>query len=261
MMKLAGLKRLGAVGLVGERKALALLCLGFYATLFFLIWINARTELPEWAPCFFGMMAIYLTAFFGVASGWFWGRWFATGIGYSGVTMAMMSLVATRDLPPVMIIFATMHGLVALALMGDRMAADYDARTDWRERWHLDEQGVVRIRKSVIRAASSLPALVMFALAPREQAGAYLPWVLGLAALGLCGLLARRTFGVLALAAGGVATLWLATTGGALEVQPLEATPFLHGVSMALIAGYAGVLLLAAASPFARPAVRFLRSR
>src|SRR5437899_3017878 len=49
-MKLPGVDRLGSLGLVGERKALALLCLGFYSTLFFLVGLSARTELPECLP-------------------------------------------------------------------------------------------------------------------------------------------------------------------------------------------------------------------
>ena len=49
-MKLPGLDRLGSVGFVGERKALSLLCLGFYTTLFFMIGLSARSELPEWVP-------------------------------------------------------------------------------------------------------------------------------------------------------------------------------------------------------------------
>ena len=99
-MKLPGVDRLGSLGFVGERKALALLCLGFYSTLFFLVGLSARTELPEWVPVFFGMMAIYVTAFVAVAAEWFWGRWFAVGLGYWGMTMTVMAFVSTRMLPP-----------------------------------------------------------------------------------------------------------------------------------------------------------------
>ena len=42
-MKLPFMDTLGSVGLVGERKATALLCLGFYTTLFFMIGLSART--------------------------------------------------------------------------------------------------------------------------------------------------------------------------------------------------------------------------
>src|SRR4029079_361479 len=81
-MKLPFMDTLGSVGLVGERKAMALLCLGFYTTLFFMIGLSARTELPEWVPVFSAMTLMYALAFFSVAAEWFWGRWFATGLGY-----------------------------------------------------------------------------------------------------------------------------------------------------------------------------------
>ena len=122
-MKLPFMDTLGSVGLVGERKATALLCLGFYTTLFFMIGLSARTELPEWVPVFSAMTLMYALAFFSVAAEWFWGRWFATGLGYWGMTMTVMAWVTTRSLPPAMIIFGTMHALVSLCLGGEKMAA------------------------------------------------------------------------------------------------------------------------------------------
>jgi hypothetical protein len=270
-MQLPGVSRLGNLGMVGERKAVALLCLSFYATLFFLITLSARSELPEWAPCFAGMTLLYLVTFVGVAAEWFWGRWFAIGIGYSGVTMALMTLVSTRSLPPPLMIFGGMHGLVALCLMGEKMAAHFEAKPEWRERWNLDEQGVVRVRKSVTRAASSLPALVLFALAPRGEAAAIA--VTGLAVLGLFGLLEGRAWGVLTLGASGLASLGLAlvaAAGGAswsgfyaMALQPMGnlvgAPVFL---APAVLVGGAGLLLCAAWAPFAGPIARHLtRSR
>ncbi|HEY2749594.1 MAG TPA: hypothetical protein VGL86_33470, partial [Polyangia bacterium] len=65
-MKLPFMDTLGSVGLVGERKAMALLCLGFYTTLFFMIGLSARTELPEWVPVFSAMTVMYGLAFFSV---------------------------------------------------------------------------------------------------------------------------------------------------------------------------------------------------
>ena len=58
-MKLPFMDTLGSVGLVGERKAMALFCLGFYTTLFFMIGLSARTELPEWVPVFSAMTLMY----------------------------------------------------------------------------------------------------------------------------------------------------------------------------------------------------------
>jgi hypothetical protein len=275
-MKLPGLDRLGTVGLVGERKAVALLCLGFYTTLFFMLVLSARTELPEWLPLLAGMFLMYATAFFAVAAEWFWGRWFAIGLGYWGCTMAAMGFVATRSFPAPMVIFGAMHGLTSLCLMGEKMAAAFDAKPAWRERWKLDEQGVLRVRKSVTRMASSLPALLLFALAPREGQDALgLPvWdagVLAFAAIGVMAmitlLVTRRTWAVLALgvvggavfvrALGGLsARLWM--SGSIFDPAMLP-----HASCTFQILGViAGLTLVASTLPFAGPMASYvLRGR
>lgn len=270
-MKLPGLDKLGQVGFVGERKAVALLCLGFYCTLFFMITLSARTELPEWLPAFSAMTVVYITSFMAVAAEWFWGRWFATGLGYWGLTMAIMAFVTTRSLPAPLVIFGVMHGLIALCLAGEKMAAAFDAQPGWRERWKLDEQGVIRVRRSVTRAASSLPALIMFALAPREGSEGFgaahfdpVAWaLLAVATMAVFGLLAsRRTVYVLMLGATGVAlavkslvsggALYL--TGAYLDPAALpEAQVAMHGFGL-----FAGVLLVAASLPFLGPIARYV---
>jgi hypothetical protein len=269
-MKLPGLDKLGSVGLVGERKAIALLCLGFYATLFFLIGLSARTEIPEWVPVFTGMTIVYLVAFFAVGAEWFWGRWFATGVGYWGVSMTIMAFVTTRSFPAPLVILGVMHGLIALCLAGEKMAGVFDAKPAWRERWHIDEQGVVRVRRAVTRAASSLPALIMFTLAPRESAGLALG---ALAIVGLGGLLARRTWGVVALGSAGVLTLVRVVAAPATDLTALTA-PFGPDASLAPFTGatsvlampqllgvFAGLTLVAATLPFLRPMATYLRRR
>jgi hypothetical protein len=266
-MKLPGLDTLGPLkrmGLVGERKAVALLCIGFYTSLFGLIALSARTELPEWMPVFVGMTLVYATAFMGVGAEWFWGRWFATGVGYWGVTIAVMAFVTTRTLPSPMMVFGVMHLLVIVCLTGEKMAGLFDAKPGWRERWKLDEQGVVRVRRSVTRAASSLPALIMFALAPRESAA--VGAALGVVALvGLGGLLACRTWGLVALGAAGVMSLAAAVglPTVALDAQALNLFDAAAPVVAApgLFAAFAGAMLLAAVAPFARPMLGFLRQR
>src|SRR5690349_14716497 len=115
-------------GLVGERKALSLLFLAAYATLFGLMGLIAMSQIPEWTACFFAMAAVYAVGFFAVAADWFWGRWFAVGLGYSGLTMAIMAVVATRELSPAMMIFGAMHGLMSVCLLGEKMQAVYEAR-------------------------------------------------------------------------------------------------------------------------------------
>jgi hypothetical protein len=265
-MKLPFMDTLGSVGLVGERKALALLCLGFYTTLFFMIGLSARTELPEWVAVFTAMTLMYGIAFFSVAAEWFWGRWFATGLGYWGITMTVMAWVTTRSMPTAMIVFGTMHALVSLCLGGEKMAAIFDAQPAWRERWKLDEQGVIRVRKSVTRAASSLPALVMFALAPREGQMVLGLTAFALALVGLGGVLARQTYGVFALVGSGVATAALIVIGH--EPSKLWAVyqPELLGANASsllhpLVGGLAALLLFAAALPFLKPMAAFVRRR
>ncbi|MDB4969383.1 MAG: hypothetical protein JWN44_5072 [Myxococcales bacterium] len=264
-MKLPFMDTLGSVGMVGERKATALLCLGFYTTLFFMIGLSARSELPEWVAVFTAMTLMYGVAFFAVASEWFWGRWFATGLGYWGMTMTVMAWVTTRSLPPAMIIFGSMHGLVSLCLGGEKMVALFDAKPAWRERWKLDDQGVIRVRKSVTRAASSLPAVIMFALAPREGQEALALTAFALALVGLGGLLARRTAGVLAFVGASAATVAMLLTHSQPDtVAMYQYTPFgsAGGAMLTPILGVvAAVMLLSAALPFVKPMAGYVRRR
>src|SRR5581483_5287402 len=194
---------------------------------------------------------VYVTAFMGVAAEWFWGRWFATGLGYWGCTMAVMAFVTTRSFPTPMVVFGVMHALTALCLQGEKMAAVFDAKPDWRVRWKLDEQGVLRVRRSVTRAASSLPALIMFALAPREGQGLSIAFdpasvaLLSVGALALFGFLAsQRTWALMAF------TLY---SGFDSSGWP-DATLMVHGAG-----AFAGAMLVAASLPFLAPMARFLR--
>lgn len=274
-MKLPILDSLGRVGFVGERKALALLCLGFYTTLFFMIGLSARTELPEWVPVFVGMTIIYTTAFMGVAAEWFWGRWFATGLGYWGGTMAIMAFVTTRSLPAPMVVFGIMHALVIACLAGEKMAAAFDAKPAWREKWKLDEQGVIRVRKSVTRAASSLPALIMFALAPREAAETFAlqydpaAWaLLAMGVLAVGSLLERRAYAPLLLGAAGALSLVkaLASPGALYHTSvPYTGSSYLDpaglphaNCALPILGVFAGAAMLAACAPFLQPIASYL---
>ncbi len=262
-MKLPGLEKLGAIGLVGERKAVALLFLGFYSTLFFMISLSARTELPEYVPMITGLMIIYLISFFGVAADWFWGRWVATGVGYWGLGMALWTFGTIRTLPPALVIFGATHGLIALCLQGERMIAAYDAQTRWRERFKLDDAGVLRVRKSVTRAASSLPSMVLYILAPRQTEGSAL--LLLLAVAGISGLLMARTAGVFLLISAGVGSLVMAFVAPAAPMEMTATAQSIFGglsslMQAPVLLGVSGVLLLASALPFARPVLRFLRN-
>jgi hypothetical protein len=273
-MKLPGMERLGSVGLVGERKGVALLSLGFYCTLFTMLTLSARSELPEWLPAFGAMTALYITAFMSVAAEWFWGRWFATGLGYWGTTVAIFSIIMTQSLPPAMVVFGVMHALVALCLAGEKMAARFDARPEWREKWKLDEHGVVRVRKAVTRAASSLPFLVLWALAPRQGEDAFATGVhpasmilLLVVAVLAFGVLVgtRRTWALLGLGATGLLVIWksLASNGSLHTIHSyVDPAGLPHAdCSLAVFGALGGVALVAAAVPFVLPILAFLRPR
>jgi hypothetical protein len=249
-------EKLGALGFERVRRALAALSLSFFAILYLFLAFNA----PEgWGPAFGALSVCYLVAFFAVVAEWFWGRWFATGIGWSGLTVAMLSLVLV-GWAPALIIYGLLHGLIVLPLAGKSMAVRYDLQEDWRKRYRMDELGVARLRKTITRSAASLPSLILWALGPKEPGQGMLLALatLALAAVGFRGLVRLRTWGW---AAVGVSAL-VALVGG-----PLWATA--SATTAAAAAGFfafagpdlATCFLLAAALPFALPAFRFLRAR
>lgn len=249
------------IGFTGERKAVALLCLAFYTAfyaLMSLLMANAPPDYPElraWWLCFAGLSACYGVGFFALGADWFWARWFAVGLGYSGLTMAGWAIVMQRTIEPVMLFYGLTHGLIALLLQGERMKDHFDAQTTWRERLHLDEASVLKVRQSVTRAAASLPTLIMIALAPRESPEGLL--VLGAALVGFVGLVSLRTYGVLTLFGAGCASLLLLAHGPvAAAAPPLVPEVLVHGAGAA-----AAAFLLLSAAPFLRPMARFLQSR
>jgi hypothetical protein len=182
------------------------------------------------------------------------------------MTMTVMAWVTTRSLPPAMIIFGSMHALVSLCLGGEKMAAIFDAKPQWRARFKLDEQGVIRVRKSVTRAASSLPALIMFALAPREGQELLALTAFTLALVGVGGILAGRTLGVLAFVGGAAATVALVVVGHTPDavLAVYQYAPFGADGGAALtpmLGVLAAVLLGAAALPFAKPMAAYVLRR
>ncbi len=245
----------GRIGLAHERKALALAILGLFSSYFLLLTLIAKDSMPEWFPAFTSMFLMYFLAFFGVAAHWFWGRWVAIGLGSWGATIAVWGCITQRAFEPALVILGVTHGLVSLLLMGPAMAAHYEGRADWRARFGLDDEGVTRWRKSVTRASSSLPAIILFALAPRQEEGAAL---LACAVVGVGALLLGRTIAVFALGLAAAGAFALAAFGSAAPLSagpmaiPLANTPQLLGV-------FAGVALLASIAPFMGPIGRYLR--
>ena len=246
-------EKLDGFGLVGERRALAVLVFCFYFVLYLLV---AIADQSGWGRAFGGLAATYGLAAFSLVAGWFWARWYASGIAWSGVMMGILAMVM-GGWNGIFAFFLGTHALCVLCLMGRRMAETYDLKTAWREKFQLDEQGIIRVRRAVTRAAMALPSLVLWALAPRSDAATWAVTVAG--ALGLIGLIRMRSFGPLLLGAGsvGAALAWLGSTtcGPTLSVAGASLRP------TAWLGLVAAAVLFAAFLPFARPIARYLRRR
>ena len=247
--------KLKEIGCEKERAALALLSLSFFVIVYFLVAFNTP---PEWARVFCALSVLYLVGFLAVASQWFWARWFATGLGWSGFMVGVMALVMF-GWNPALFIYTALHGTIITMLLGPKMAARYELQTAWRERYKMDDFGVARLGKAVTRGSASLPTLVMYALAPREGDQAlWLPLLgLGLGLLGLTAVLRLKSWGLLVLGAGAGVTaaafLLLPSVDAVAQGLPLAATwNLLASPPLAL------AFTTAALAPFLGAVVRFL---
>jgi hypothetical protein len=264
---------LGDLGYAGERRALALLPLCLFGLLYFVLGVNAE---PGWGPALFGLSLAYLVAFFALAAGWFWARWFASGLGWSGFMVGLMA-ITMLGWHPTLAVYGGLHALVVIMLMGGKMAARYEMRQGWRERFAMDEYGVARLGKAVTRGAGALPTLILWALAPREPQqsldwlvtttspqGLWLYAGLGLLLLALVGLVFQR----------GVAVLALGAAAGIAGAAVLASGPFeIHSGMAGLFAPWAGpwtlaptplitlLFLTAAFLPWAGPLAGYLTRR
>src|SRR5690606_11504548 len=123
----------------------------------------------------------------------------------------------------------------------------------------MDENATRRLGKAVIRVGVSLPILLAYGLAPRAGMleSLLVMTAVGVAGLGIIGLLRLRTWGIVAMIAGAAAIL--ATLGTTSSLATMDQGN--QGVTLDLFAtGMSAVLLLALASaPFVGPMVRFLR--
>lgn len=272
------MKLLGALddfGFEKTRRAVAALSLSFFVTLYLALSFNAP---PGWGPAFVALGACYLVAFLAVAAEWFWGRWFASGLGWSGLMVAGVSMVMLGWIWP-LAIYGGLHGLVVLLLLGKRMSALYDMQEGWRKRFGMDEYGVARLRKTVTRTAASLPSVILWALGPKEpgQGMGHLLLTVGLGVLavgGLAAVLRMRTWGLVAIGSAAVGLMVhsglharLAEFSGALpfltEMTTARALAGLPGLVtlLALTSAVAGAALLLSVAPFWGPVVRHLRRR
>jgi hypothetical protein len=254
------LKRLNDIGFERTRRAVAALTLSlllsFHLVLALVLFANGQ---PALVPALIALSVCYGVAFMGVAAEWFWGRWFAEGLGWSGVMIAVASLVMIGGWQPFLGIFGAVHGLVVLMLAGKKMAERFDLQPAWRERYGMDEFGVARLRKTVTRASASLPSVIFWALGPKESGqGMALTAIaaVSLTVVGLGGVVRLRTWGLVALAG----ALVMVLAGGELVGPRLALSsglPAALGLGPTLAAGF----LLVAIAPFAGPVARFLRSR
>jgi hypothetical protein len=236
--------------LLGPRRALSLFILGFLTTLFVLVGL---AQGGAWQRCFFALAGAYGIAFFALASEWFWARWYAMGLAGSGITLAILGMV-TSGWNGALAIWGGIHLLIYAPLIGDAMAERYEGKTSWRERYRVDEYGVARLKRAVKGAATALPTLIFFSLAPRQGHDLAL-WALpALAALGICGLVRMRYWGVALL---GVATVWTAVLSA--SALPAIATGTGAHVSLTAVALVALGALLLSISPFVVPTYRWLR--
>jgi hypothetical protein len=233
--------------LVGERRALASAVMAFYFLMYTLLALSGAIP-GELLNAIYAIAGVYGLAFFALVAGYFWARWYAVGVGLYGVIVAGVGI--WQEGPEYIFLFIGGTHLAATALLwGHAMSLPYDGQTAWRERFHMDDNAVQRLGRSVIRAGVSLPFILLYALAPRETTGTAIAGIVALllTGLGVTALVRLKTWGVLALAGAGMLMLTLASIGLA------------DGDAYALLRpGVGGALLLTAALPYARPMARFI---
>lgn len=239
------------MGLVGERKATAAAVLALYALIFLIIALSAPD--PSLVPYVSGIAAIYGGGFFALVAGYFWARWFAIGLGVYGMGVGALLLWQIGP-DPIALFYTGTHGMVSLMLAGKQMATQFDGRTDWRDRYHLDENGTQRLGRAVIRVGISLPVLLAYGLAPRDSALDMLlvSMAVGLCGLGVLGMLRLRTWGILALMGGAIAVL-----GTTLVTAPLAAASI--QTDLAATGTLCAAMILMVVTPFLAPMMRYLR--
>jgi hypothetical protein len=237
--------------LTGERRALAAAVLAFYG---FLYVLNALLAPDEWRPAFGGLAGVYGLGFFAVVAGYFWARWYAIGLGLSGLIVAAMSMWQIGP-EPVLIFYGVTHTGISLLLWGDSMSKNFDGQLAWRERFHLDENATHRLGRAVIRASVSLPFMLLYALAPRQDASFLALAALGLAGTGMWAMIRMRTWGLVAMA--GAAVISVAAIPGH-DVAMVSSSV---GINLPALATVAGLMLTASLAPFASPVARWLSGR
>ena len=238
--------------MIGIRRALALLILSFFVIQFgAAAWLGPG----ELVAVNIGLALVYGIAFFGLAAEWFWARWFAMGVGNFGSLMLLVLLKVGFE--PLFVFFGVSHLLVVVMLMGEGMAARYEYSEKTAERWNFQEDSLALMRRAVKSAGSTLPLLILYALAPRPELLQLA--LLGTGIAGFIALLRGKTWGPIALGATGLLCLldglgvFGPPTIGVLMLSP-EGLPAVGGK----VGVFAGGLMLVLV-PFLAPMTRFLR--
>jgi hypothetical protein len=224
----------------GERRALAAIVFIFYAIAYLGLALWAAQ--PALGPSLFALGGVYALAFFALVAGYFWARWFAIGVALYGVIVGALGMWQVGA-EPIILFIGGSHLVAVLLLWGEGMSVGFEGKSGWREKFHMDDNAVQRLGRSVIRAGVSLPIVLLYALAPKQPAEA----VLGAAAFlalgfGLRALVQMKTWGVVAIGVAGAAMLMMGLGHAA------------------LVPTLSGALLLSAAAPFALPMLRFVRA-
>jgi hypothetical protein len=213
--------------MVGVRRAIALLFLGFYVTQFTMTaWLGP----DELFACYVGLAACYGLAFVGIAAEWFWARWFAIGVGHFGSLLLLVLLKTGME--PIIAFVGGTHLLISLMLMGEGMAAKYEHSEHTAERYNFQEESMALMRRAIKSAGSTLPFLILYGFAPRgELMGMF---ALGAGAVGLVGLLRGRTWGLIALGGAGAIALmdgmgFLGDPTIGYLMLDIDARPMIHG--------------------------------
>jgi len=178
--------------MVGVRKALVLLVLGFFFSQLSMV---AFLGPSETFGLYMGLALCYGVAFFGLAAEWFWARWFAMGIGNFGSVFLLLML--QMGFEPILAFFGGTHALVALLLMGEGMASRYEYSEHTKERWNFQDESLVLMRRAFKSAGSTMPILVMYFFAPKPDALTVA--TLGMAAFAVFGVARGKTWALLPL--------------------------------------------------------------
>lgn len=243
--------------LVGERKAIASAVFALYFLLFL---SNALLGGGPTAPAFYALAGCYGLAFFSVVAGYFWARWYAIGIGVFGIIVAVVATWQMGGYEPTLAFFGGTHLAAVLSLWGERMSEPFEGQAAWREKFHMDDNAVQRLGRSVMRAGVSLPFVLLYGLVPRQGSGADLVAVIaaGLAVAGFAALVKLRTWGVLAIGAAGLVVV----AHGSLHPGAAIVGPYHQTAPLAVVPVLAlGALLVAAAVPFGAAMRRWIAAR